>query len=585
MEPVPTSLPAAPFFETDSTPLTILVVDDEEFNRALLNMLLSARGWNVIDAADGFEAVERFKQYHPDIVLMDVMMPGMDGFEATRKIKKLAGATHVPVIFVTTLNDSESLSRCLACGGDDFLSKPCNHVILYAKLAAHGRIRRLTSMLDARNRALKRHTDRIATEHAIAQRVFENFLAPGLSELPGFRVHLSPTSLFNGDIVQAVVTDRGHLKVLLGDFTGHGLAAAVGSIPVAEIFTSLSRRNVSVGKIAFELNARLRALLPEEMFFAAIIAEFNASGRRIEIWNGGMPPPYLITPSGNLGAVLKARNLALGIVSDYEFEETTDTLHVNPGDRLYLYSDGIIEETNRDGEAFGSQRLVHVLTQNDSIHGRFNRLIEAQRQFAARDSPNDDSTLVEVVCGTVWGDRAKSVAQIAQPFSFPWELTLPLNIEFLKTAQPVPFVASMLRNMEVDEQQVDIVSVVLVEMFSNSLEHGVLGLCSNHKDDEDGYIDYYKQRKMRLQDATEGFVNIKVRFTPHGRGGELRIDVQDSGPGFDIQLHQTPHPEGFRFHGLQLLQTICTEINYNRDTRTLAATYILEPMLETETVA
>lgn len=577
MERVPTALPTTTFLERDSTPLTILVVDDEEFNRALFTMLLSARGWNVINAADGFEAVDRFRQHHPDIVLMDVMMPGMDGFEATRKIKELAGPTHVPVIFVTTLSDTESLSRCLACGGDDFLSKPCNDVILYAKLAAHGRIRRLTSMLDTRNRELKRHSDRIATEHAIAQRVFENFLAPGLSELPGFRVHLSSMSLFNGDIVQAVVTDKGHLQVLLGDFTGHGLAAAVGSIPVAEIFTTLSHRNVTVGKIAFELNARLRALLPEEMFFAAIIAEFNANGRHIEIWNGGMPPPYLVTPTGKLSAVLNARNLALGILRDHEFEEATDTLDVNPGDRLYLYSDGIVEETNRDGEMFGAQRLIQVLTRNERASDRFDRVIEAQRQFAAHDSPNDDTTLVEILCGTHWGNPAHTATEPVHSYPFPWELTLPLTIDHLKTAQPIPFVASMLRNMGVNDTQADIVSVILVEMFSNALEHGVLGLRSNHKDDEDGYVDYYKQRKTRLRDATEGFINISVRFTPHGYGGELRIEVQDSGPGFDIKLLGTTAPEGFRFHGLQILPSICREINYDRDTRTLAATYILEP--------
>lgn len=170
----PATSTTSPSDGTTPPHLTVLVVDDEEFNRELLTMLLTELDWTVINAADGYEAIECFQKHQPDIVLMDVLMPGMDGYEATRAIKQMAGNQHVPVIFVTSLSDSEAHSRCLDCGGDDFLSKSCNHVILYAKLAAHSRIRRQTLTLDANNRVLARHTDRIAIEHTLAGRVFDH---------------------------------------------------------------------------------------------------------------------------------------------------------------------------------------------------------------------------------------------------------------------------------------------------------------------------------------------------------------------------------------------------------------------------
>src|SRR3990167_4121224 len=101
--------------------MKILVADDIESNRKLLRWMLEDEGFSVIEAVNGTEAIEKFDHEAPDLILMDVMMPGMDGIEATSRIKAGAGAIHTPIIFLTALSDDESLSKCLLAGGDDFL--------------------------------------------------------------------------------------------------------------------------------------------------------------------------------------------------------------------------------------------------------------------------------------------------------------------------------------------------------------------------------------------------------------------------------------------------------------------------------
>ena len=117
----------------------ILVVDDTQTNRVIVKGLLKKRGFDVLEAGDGLEALAVYQNEAPDLVLMDVMMPGIDGYETARRMRALPGENWVPIIFVSGLNEAKDLSEGLAAGGDDYLFKPLNPTILLAKLGAFGR--------------------------------------------------------------------------------------------------------------------------------------------------------------------------------------------------------------------------------------------------------------------------------------------------------------------------------------------------------------------------------------------------------------------------------------------------------------
>ncbi len=123
----------------DEIVYTILIADDNLTDRMILSAIVKKMGHIVLSASDGVEAVEQFKEHSPDMILLDVMMPNMNGQEAAVQIKEIAGDAMVPIIFLTSLQDASDLAACLESGGDDFLSKPYNHVILTAKINAFSR--------------------------------------------------------------------------------------------------------------------------------------------------------------------------------------------------------------------------------------------------------------------------------------------------------------------------------------------------------------------------------------------------------------------------------------------------------------
>ena len=122
-------------------PVRILVADDNEVDRMLLAAIVRGEGYEVQQAVNGRDALEKFAACRPQLVLLDAVMPGVDGFEVARRIKMQSGEDFVPVIFLTSLTEADELARCVEAGGDDFLSKPYNQVILKAKLNALDRMR------------------------------------------------------------------------------------------------------------------------------------------------------------------------------------------------------------------------------------------------------------------------------------------------------------------------------------------------------------------------------------------------------------------------------------------------------------
>ena len=156
--------------------MRVLVVDDQELNRTLLQFLLQDEGYEVIIATNGQEALERFDEHEIDLVLLDVVMPVMDGFTTAPLLKEKAGALYLPIIFITALEDQASLKRCLEVGGDDFLNKPFDKVILSAKIRAHARIRALALKTLEQNIQLEYHQNQINREHEIVDHVFRNAL-------------------------------------------------------------------------------------------------------------------------------------------------------------------------------------------------------------------------------------------------------------------------------------------------------------------------------------------------------------------------------------------------------------------------
>jgi CheY-like chemotaxis protein len=374
----------------------ILVVDDIESNRILLRKMLTAlKKYEIIEAVNGKDAIEVYEKNTPDLILMDINMPEMDGFQSANRIKELAGDNYTPIIFVTAMSES-SLASALASGGDDFISKPFKVEVLESKINAHLRIRELNLQLDDKNQQLIRHNLRLTYEQELIEHFFNSALEQSFLEAKFIKYHMSSMSTFNGDLFLVERGPKGGLYIVMGDFTGHGLTAAMGTLPVAMIFFKMASKGMLIEQIAREINFQLNKLMPVSMFFAATLIALSPQGDSISVWAGGMPESYLLAKNGELKFLIQSQHMALGVLKDKQFDAAINLYNVATGDKIYLYSDGITEAHRSDGEMFGNERLKEILLTNGDK--RFEQVLIELKKFTGLQDQNDDITLVEMTC-------------------------------------------------------------------------------------------------------------------------------------------------------------------------------------------
>jgi CheY-like chemotaxis protein/anti-sigma regulatory factor (Ser/Thr protein kinase) len=542
-------------------PLRFLIVDDERTNLLVLRAILERDGHQVIQAVDGAEAVSVFERDRPDMVLMDVMMPQMDGYEATRRIKNLAGSHFVPVIFLTALTDETALARCIEAGGDDFLTKPYNRVLLSSKITALLRLRELYRVREQQRDQIQFHHQRLQQEQTLAERIFSKVVHRGCLDNPAIRYLVSPVALFNGDLLLAARRPSGGLLVMLGDFTGHGLPAAVGSLPAAEIFYEMTAKGYSISEIIGEINQKLKAMLPPELFLAVCLLELDVSGGSLAVWNGGIPDVLIRSAQGKTLRRLPSNHLPLGIVNNAELDRTTDLVRLDAGDRIYLYTDGLTEAANSEGEMFGEGRLSQCLA--EAVEDPYAFLCATLKRFRGDIEQRDDITLIELTAAACGQSAAtESPVSIVPPHPpAHWRVMLELKIDALRQANPLPVVLQLVTELQALNEHRERIYLIVAEMFNNALEHGLLRLDSALKDSSQGFADYYEHRALALAALTEGWVAIELVHEPHASGGRLTIQVRDSGPGFVGQATPDAADDAIvSGRGLLLLHSLCKSV-------------------------
>ncbi|MBF8742889.1 ATP-binding SpoIIE family protein phosphatase [Pseudomonas guariconensis] len=539
--------------------LSVLVAEDGAADRLLLAQIVRRQGHEVFTAQNGAQAVAMFAEQRPHLVLLDALMPVMDGFEAARQIKALAGEAFVPIIFLTSLNEEDALVRCLEAGGDDFMAKPYSAVILGAKIRAMDRLRRLHATVLEQRDQITRHHHHLLNEQRVAKAVFDKVAHSGCLRAPNIRYRQSPYALFNGDLLLAAYTPSGDMQVLLGDFTGHGLPAAIGAMPLAEVFYGMSAKGYGVAHTLREMNAKLKGILPVDMFCCAVMLNLSFERGRVEVWNGGMPDAYHLSATGEVLAPLVSRHLPLGILAPDRFDDSTEVLPLAVGERLLLLSDGVVDTCDDQDELFGVSRLQQVMAGKGDSARLLDDIMQALERFGGR--PRDDISLCDI--GMIEPQRHGPIpadyADNGHGSPLNWSLHFELQAESLKRFNPVPYLVQLLQEVHGLRPSGGLLHTVLSELYANALEHGVLGLDSRLKRNAQGFAEYYRQRNLRLGQPLDGFVRIDLEVEPLPEGGRLTVEVRDSGAGFDVArvMSLQPAEQGLSGRGVQLVRSLC----------------------------
>ena len=556
--------------------LTILIAEDSAADRLLLASIIRRQGHQVLTVSNGAEAIEVFARERPQLVLMDALMPVMDGFEAARQIKQLAGEALVPIIFLTSLRESEALAQCLDAGGDDFLPKPYNPLILAAKINAMDRLRRLQATVLQQRDLIARHHEHLMHEQRAAKAVFDKVAHSGcINAAPNIRYLQSPYALFNGDLLLAAYTPSGDMHVLLGDFTGHGLPAAIGAMPLAEVFYGMTAKGYGLTQTLREMNAKLKRILPVDMFCCATLLCLSAQRRAVEVWNGGMPEGYVHEVATGRRTPLMSRHLPRGVLSAEAFDDSTEVWPMALGDRVFLLSDGVLDTADANDQLFGAERLQQVFAANREPDRLFEDIEQALAAF--RGQARDDVSMVEITLQAGQPLRAAEPMYADSGRSCPldWSVSFEFRAQTLRTYNPLPYLLQLLLEIHGLRAQSGALYSVMAELYSNALEHGVLGLDSRLKRDAQGFAQYYRQRHERLAQLDSGYVRVHVQVVPTDKGGKLTLRLEDSGQGFDVEqeLARPVDIDRLSGRGLSLVRQLSSAVGWSDGGRTVCVEF------------
>lgn len=569
------ALPAA---SVAAPPLSILLVEDDGLDAQLSRMELERCGHRVNVASSGEEAVARFAELAPDLVVTDLRLPGMDGCELTRRLKQLSHPHWLPVLFLSALQAEAAVVAAYEAGADDYLSKPIAPPVLNAKLQVLCQRLDLQCQARKRERLLQRYRDQAEEEKRVAQHLMHRLVNAELLGDLAVSHWMRPAETYSGDLIAAARTPGGVLHVLLADATGHGLAASLAVMPVTQPFYRMTEKGFGIDTIAREMNRKVRELLPTGRFVAATLAAMDAGNGSIQVWNGGNPAPLLLVEKCGVSKLaFSSAHLPLGILPQEDFDAGLETHFITDPHQLVIYSDGVVEAENAAGQAFGRDRLVSSLLQK-GLERRLSHAVDAIDRHLAGGAAQDDLSLVLVHCARQHARVPRWVPPSPRqlPAAGNWQVALTLSAGELRRMDPVPLLLGIINQFEWGRDHGSQIFLILSELFNNALDHGILQLDSALKNLDDGFERYLAERTRRLAELTDARLEIGIRQVSSSECSYLQIRVLDSGVGFPYRSLETgAGADGEQPHGrgIQLVRSLCTRLEYQAKGNEVLAYY------------
>jgi serine phosphatase RsbU (regulator of sigma subunit) len=366
----------------------VLLVDDAKANLDILVEGLKS-DHKLSLAMNGEMALQIAARTPPDLVLLDIMMPGMDGYDVCRRMRQMPETAEVPIMFLSSLEEVQNKTRGFEVGANDYLTKP------FEMLEVKARVRSLLKA-KAYSDAVK---EQIASELRVAREIQMGMLPhdfAGVEQAFGvqFGAVLEPAREVGGDLYGVFASDPGRLVVFLGDVSGKGIPASMFMVRAISLARLLAREIAQPERILARLNDELSADNPSGMFVTFLCAVYEAGSRRLVLANGGHCRPVWLPAAGQPRWAVKNLGTALGFESGIQFERTELTLE--PGDALILYSDGVSEAFNPQEECYGSDRLLadaHSLS-GQSAPAITAGLLQKVRAFAETAPQSDDIAIL-----------------------------------------------------------------------------------------------------------------------------------------------------------------------------------------------
>lgn len=362
----------------------ILIIDDNEINREICSINLEEMRVPLYFAENGQEGLEKALEICPDLILLDIMMPIMDGFAMLGKLKRDEGLSEIPVLMLSAKSETDSIVRALELGANDYLKKPFEAEEMVARVKTLLRSRYLEKQIKEDLRTGAAMQQRFLTDAETAMAQLEQSCLKTV-------IYNKPYASISGDFYYAFPLPPAGTGIFLGDSCGHGLPAALISMRIIGLLQQIAKENPSPAQILSRLNNDLYGLLPSEKFVAGSCLAFFEN--TCTICNAAQPYPVLLTAKGLEEIVLDGP--PMGMRPDCSYQERS--VEFRPGDRLILFTDGVVEATDWQEDYFGKKRLVDCLTRHAetaSLQELKDALLEDLHHFSKNAPFDDDQTII-----------------------------------------------------------------------------------------------------------------------------------------------------------------------------------------------
>jgi sigma-B regulation protein RsbU (phosphoserine phosphatase) len=367
----------------------ILIVDDARANVDILVEALKQE-YKLSVALNGAAALQLIDRAPPDLVLLDIVMPGMDGYEVCRRLRASPQFQEMPVMFLSALEDVSNKAKGFEAGANDYLVKP------FEILEVKARVRSLLKA-KAYSDAIK---EKLASELRIAREIQLGILPSniaGVTESAGLEIeaYLEPAKEVGGDLYEVLRAPDGKILIIIGDVSGKGIPAALFMAVTMTLVRTIGRQVQEPDAVLRQVNDALAVQNPRSMFATMLCALYSPKDGSLHYASAGHPAPILLH-DGCASLVPTQSALVAGALPGLEI--CSQSMALQPGDRLLLYTDGVTEAFNQSNELLGESRLLQLLSQNagSTAAQAVACAREAVRQHAGQQPQSDDITLVGV---------------------------------------------------------------------------------------------------------------------------------------------------------------------------------------------
>ena len=370
------------------TPPLILIVDDNPANVDILQARLAANDYEIITASDGEAGLAMARDQKPDLILLDIMMPKMDGIEVCRHLRADSALPFMPIIMVTAKADSKDVVAGLEAGADEYLTKPVDQAALVARVKSMLRIKSLHDTVLEQSAQLQAQLETATKVQAL--------FWPDIPEFTGgshIWAAAVPAVYVSGDLYDVIPLPDGSLLAYVADVSDKGVPAALVMAALSTRIRSEARTQHEIDTLLETVNNRLHSLTSEEGFFATIVlARYWPNSGKMQLTLAGHLQPLRIAESG-IGNLPQINGISLGVTPDVSYEKKEILL--SPGESILLFSDGVIEAENEDKELFGNDRLADFI--KDAKGPPWGKgLFDFISSWRGNSSASDDLTILEI---------------------------------------------------------------------------------------------------------------------------------------------------------------------------------------------